>query len=81
LIPEYLSGGVELPPRKEMNRWIDLRLAWMIERTDGMHSHGTTIIPFSMHQIDELLKDIDLELGRQPRPSACRESRDGYPAT
>jgi cation diffusion facilitator CzcD-associated flavoprotein CzcO len=66
-IVEYLSGGVKLPSRDEMNRWIDRRLAWMIGRTDGRHSHGTNIIPFSMHQIDELLKDIDLELARLTR--------------
>ena len=45
-----------------MNRWIDERLAWMEARTDGKHSKGTNIIPFSVHQMDELLKDINLEL-------------------
>ncbi len=34
----------------------------MHERTDGKHSKGTKIIPFSLHHIDELLHDIGLPL-------------------
>jgi len=30
----------------------------MEERTDGKHAKGTNIIPFSMHNIDELLSDL-----------------------
>ena len=66
-IAEYLQGGVTLPATERMNQWIDERLAWMKERTDGKHSKGTNIIPFSLHQIDELLKDINLELGVMKR--------------
>lgn len=61
-ITEYILGGVELPQEETMNQWIDGRLKWMKERTDGKHSKGTNIIPFSVHQMDELLQDIDLEL-------------------
>ncbi len=61
-ITEYIKGGVQLPSEDYMNRWIDERLAWMEARTDGKHSKGTNIIPFSVHQMDELLKDINLEL-------------------
>ena len=62
-ITEYIKGGVELPSDDDMNKWIDERLTWMKARTDGKHSKGTNIIPFSVHQMDELLQDIDLELG------------------
>ena len=61
-ITEYMLGGLNLPDEDEMNRWIDERLAWMKARTDGKHSKGTNIIPFSVHQMDELLADIDLKL-------------------
>lgn len=61
-ITEYILGGVELPAEDTMSKWLDERLAWMKERTDGKHSKGTNIIPFSVHQMDELLQDIDLEL-------------------
>ena len=61
-ITEYMLGAIDLPDEDEMNRWIDERLAWMKARTDGKHSKGTNIIPFSVHQMDELLADIDLRL-------------------
>ncbi|MEL7027718.1 MAG: NAD(P)/FAD-dependent oxidoreductase [Pseudomonadota bacterium] len=60
----YLNGGHQLPSREDQNAHIDRRLAWMIERTDGKHSKGTNIIPFSMHNIDELLDDMGMNLGR-----------------
>ena len=44
-------------------RTIDKRLVWMEKRTEGKHSKGTNIIPFSVHQMDEVLNDIDLNLG------------------
>ena len=66
-ITEYVLGGIELPPEEIMNEWIDERLKWMKERTDGKHSKGTNIIPFSVHQMDELLHDIDLELSAVKR--------------
>jgi len=59
---EYFSGNISLPTESEMNTDIDKRLAWMEERTDGKHSKGTNIIPFSVHQMDEFLDDIDLRL-------------------
>lgn len=59
---EFFSGNISMPTDSEMNRDIDQRLAWMEERTDGKHSKGTNIIPFSVHQIDEFLGDIDLRL-------------------
>jgi len=61
-LADYLMGGVTLPSEKVMNDGIDVRLAWMEERTDGKHSKGTNIIPFSLHQMDEILDDIHLPL-------------------
>lgn len=59
---EYFSGNIDLPSDARMNADIDARLAWMEERTDGKHSKGTNIIPFSVHQMDEYLDDINLRL-------------------
>lgn len=60
----YLRGAIHLPGHAAMNADIDRRLRWMELRTDGKHSKGTNIIPFSLHQIDELLQDLDLPLSR-----------------
>ncbi len=62
-IAEYLRGAIKMPSREEQEAWIDRRLAWMRGRTDGKHSKGTNIIPFSIHQIDELLDEIDANIG------------------
>jgi dimethylaniline monooxygenase (N-oxide forming) len=66
-LADLLCGGLQLPPPEQMNTHIDRRLAWMEERTDGKHSKGTNIIPFSVHHIDELLQDMRLPLGRATR--------------
>jgi cation diffusion facilitator CzcD-associated flavoprotein CzcO len=62
-LADLLKGELRLPPAAEMRTTIDRRLAWMEERTDGKHSKGTNIIPFSVHNIDELLHDLRLPLG------------------
>ena len=61
-IANMLVGGLVLPPEEEQRRYIDSRLAWMEQRTNGKHSKGTNIIPFSVHHMDELLAEIDLRL-------------------
>ena len=51
-----------LPDEAAQGRATDHRLRWMEERTEGKHARGTNIIPFSMHQIDELLEEVDLAI-------------------
>lgn len=62
-IAAYLSGMLELPSDAEQRAHADRRLAWMEARTEGQHARGTNIIPFSVHNIDELLDDLDLSIG------------------
>lgn len=61
-IAEYLRGAINIPTESEQNADIDTRLHWMRERTDGKHCRGTNIVPFSMHHIDELLDEADLNV-------------------
>ncbi|MFI6264993.1 flavin-containing monooxygenase [Micromonospora sp. NPDC051006] len=62
-IAAYLRGGVTLPGAEEMRAQVRDRLAWMQERTGGHHARGTNIIPFSMHNIDEVLDELGLNVG------------------
>ncbi len=62
-IAAHLANALDLPPDAEQLAATDRRLRWMEERTEGKHARGTNIIPFSMHQIDELLADMDLSIG------------------
>ncbi|MBT0567564.1 NAD(P)/FAD-dependent oxidoreductase [Williamsia sp. CHRR-6] len=66
-ISAYLRGALDLPSTEQMRAHIDRRLVWMEERTDGRHARGTNIIPFSMHNIDEVLSDLDLNVGPATR--------------
>lgn len=66
-LADQLHGKAALPSAVEMNAWIDRRLAWMEQRTGGKHSKGTNIVPFSLHNIDELLQDMGLQLGAVTR--------------
>lgn len=66
-IAGLLTGRLRLPAHEEMSAQIDTRLRWMEQRTEGKHSRGTNIIPFSMHNVDELLDDLDLHASRRTR--------------
>lgn len=57
-----IAGAVELPSKAEMLKHIDKRLAWMEKRTENKHARGTNIIPFSVHNIDELLSDLNAQI-------------------
>ena len=61
-IAANIAGALKLPSRSEMLSHIDKRLAWMEKRTENKHARGTNIIPFSVHNIDELLLDLDLQI-------------------
>lgn len=62
MVSEYLRGGIELPSAEAQNRYIDRRLAWNRSRTEGNYFRGTYVVPFSIHQIDEVLDEIGLNL-------------------
>ena len=66
-IASLLMGGMVLPPVEEMRSHVDTRLRWMEQRTNGQHARGTNIIPFSMHNVDEMLEDIGIDVGRATR--------------
>jgi hypothetical protein len=61
-IAAYIAKAVNLPSKSEMLAHIDKRLAWMEKRTENKHARGTNIIPFSVHNIDELLLDLNLQI-------------------
>lgn len=62
MVSECLRGGLKLPSIEEQNRYIDQRLDWNRSRTDGNYFRGTYVVPFSIHQLDEVLDEIDLNL-------------------
>lgn len=61
-IGSYLAGQHTLPPGEEMRRTVRERVDWMEERTDGHSARGTFVVPFSVHNIDEVLDDVGLNV-------------------
>jgi cation diffusion facilitator CzcD-associated flavoprotein CzcO len=66
-IGAHLAGLVDLPAPAQLRAQVAGRLAFMDEATSGHHSHGTKIIPFSMHSVDEVLDDLGLNISRLTR--------------
>ncbi|GAA0411049.1 monooxygenase [Acrocarpospora corrugata] len=64
-----LAGQVPLPDQAEMRRRVVDQLAFMDVATDAHHCRGTKIIPFSMHNVDEVLGDLGLNIGARVRAS------------
>ncbi|MBF6246977.1 NAD(P)/FAD-dependent oxidoreductase [Nocardia elegans] len=80
-IAALLAGKLRLPAAAQREEQIDERLRWMTAGTGGRHAHGTTITPFTLHNIDEMLADLMFRLplrsrlaqwARPVRPGAYR---------
>jgi hypothetical protein len=85
-----LTGNIPLPPKEEMVRHVGRRLRWMEHRTMGHHAGGTSIIPFSIHNIDELLADLSIDIApftrarqwvRRIRPQSYQKHIDRFTTT
>jgi cation diffusion facilitator CzcD-associated flavoprotein CzcO len=61
-IAAHLGGVLELPDADTMRREASEQLAFMDDAVDGHHCHGTKIIPFSLHNVDEVLDDLGLNI-------------------
>ena len=61
-LADYIKGGIQMPSKERQNDGIEQRLNWMAKRTGGKHSNGASLIPFTIHYIDELLNDMNLNL-------------------
>jgi dimethylaniline monooxygenase (N-oxide forming) len=61
-VADRLAGNDRVGDRRAALARIDRKLAWMEERTQGRHARGTNVIPFSMHNVDEVLDELQLNL-------------------
>ena len=73
-----LAGAVPLPDAAAVRRAIAEQLAFMDDATNGHHCRGTKIIPFSMHNVDEVLGDLDLNISAgRPRLALDQPDQPG----
>ena len=68
-IAAHLAGAVDLPDPAARDRAVTEQLAFMDVATNRHHSRGTKIIPFSMHNVDEVLGDLGVNIGAGVRAS------------
>jgi cation diffusion facilitator CzcD-associated flavoprotein CzcO len=66
-IAAHLGGELTVPETEAMRQAVVDQLAFMDDATGGHHCRGTKIIPFSMHNVDEVLGDLDLNISARTR--------------
>ena len=64
-----LAGAVPLPGPAAMRKAVADQLAFMDTTMNRHHCRGTKIIPFSMHNADEVLDDLGLNIPARVRAS------------
>jgi hypothetical protein len=62
-----LAGAVALPEPGQMRRQVVEQLAFMDTATDTHHCCGGKIIPFSLHNVDEVLSDLHVNISSAVR--------------
>jgi cation diffusion facilitator CzcD-associated flavoprotein CzcO len=62
-----LAGAVPRPDPEAMRGAVFAQLAFMDEATNRHHCRGGKIIPFSLHNVDEVLDDLDLNIPARVR--------------
>jgi cation diffusion facilitator CzcD-associated flavoprotein CzcO len=68
-IAAALADAIPLPDTRTMRQAVVDQLAFMDTATNTHHCRGTKIIPFSMHNVDEVLGDLDLNIKARVRAS------------
>jgi cation diffusion facilitator CzcD-associated flavoprotein CzcO len=66
-IAAHLAGAVTVPPDAEMRQAVAAQIAFMDEATNRHHCRATKIIPFSIHNVDEVLGDLGLNIPARTR--------------
>jgi Flavin-binding monooxygenase-like len=62
-----LAGAVPLPSPTEMRQQVADQLSFMDAATATHHCHGGKIIPFSLHNVDEVLSDLGVNISSAVR--------------
>jgi hypothetical protein len=62
-----LAGAVALPEPADMRQQVTDQLAFMDAATDTHHCCGGKIIPFSLHNVDEVLGDLHVNVSAAVR--------------
>ncbi|HEY3868580.1 MAG TPA: NAD(P)/FAD-dependent oxidoreductase [Actinocrinis sp.] len=64
-----LAGAIDLPAQPAMRAQVTEQLAFMNAATGTHHCRGGKIIPFSLHNVDEVLGDLNVNISAAVRAS------------
>lgn len=67
----HLAGALALPTVENRREQVTRELEYMKTRTHGKHARGTSVIPFSIRNIDEMLADLGAALTFRKRLAQC----------
>jgi cation diffusion facilitator CzcD-associated flavoprotein CzcO len=62
----WFMGELRLPPREAVLREVEARWTWMRENRPTGVASGTCIVPFTLHYVDDLLRDMGARTVRRP---------------
>jgi cation diffusion facilitator CzcD-associated flavoprotein CzcO len=68
-IAAHVAGAVALPEPAQMRQAVVDQLAFMDVATNRHHCRGTKIIPYSLHNVDEVLDDLHANISARVRAS------------
>jgi dimethylaniline monooxygenase (N-oxide forming) len=78
---------MRLPSPEEQRKLAQAEAKWFRARTDGKHANATSVLPFSMSNIDDMLDDMKVHIGWWSRlkewllpidPDACKPKLTQY---
>ena len=61
-IVAYLDNQIQLPDLETQRHSAKTKLEWLESRSKGKHAHGTNLVPFSLHSIDDTLEDVGVNI-------------------
>lgn len=66
-IAAFLAGAIKMPSLEQRRRKVREELNQMSRRTRGRHAHGTSVVPFSIANMDAMIEDFAFSLPRRTK--------------
>lgn len=65
-VARWFAGELRLPPREQVLTTVQARWQWLRENRPLGTMNGTCVVPFNLHHIDDLLRDLGARTVRRP---------------
>jgi dimethylaniline monooxygenase (N-oxide forming) len=65
-VARWFTGELRLPPREQVLAAMEARWQWLRENRPLGTANGTCVVPFNLHHIDDMLRDLGARTVRRP---------------